>query len=350
VSPSAARRARAARVLVVDDSDASRAALARILSRSPGVTVIGTARDGEEGLREALRREPDLVLLDLEMPRMDGFTFLRLLMARRPTPVVVVSSRSRRSDAFKALELGALDFVAKPEGGASYETIAEALLEKCELLRALRPENLGGAGEPAAAGAPLAEPGGVVAVAASTGGPRAIARLLAGVPAELPLAFVVAQHMPAGFTAAFAERLDRTTAFSVREAADGDVVAAGRVLVAPGGRHLEVRRDASGTLRAAVARRAPGDRGPCPSGDRLLESVARALGARACGVVLTGMGQDGSAGLAAVRRAGGATLAESQDTAVVYGMPLAAAESGAVDVLLPLDRIAERIARFGRGG
>lgn len=346
--------ARPTRVLLVDDSDGSRAAVGRILVEgSQGVVIAGAARDGEEALRDVLRLEPDLIFLDLHMPRMDGFTFLRLLMARRPTPVVVVSSHSRRSDAFKALELGALDFVAKPEGDASFDTIAAALLEKCELLRALRPENLAAGGVPAATrrwGAGIAEPLRVVAIGASTGGPQALQRLFSTLPHELPVGFVVAQHMPERFTAAFAERLSRTTRFSVQEAAEGDLVAAGRVLVAPGARHLEVRRDREGRLHAAVL---PPDAGTIqkhvPSVDRLLVSVAHALGARACGVVLTGMGQDGRAGIAAIKRGGGLTLAESQETAVIYGMPQAAAESGALDELLPLDGLADRIARFGRG-
>jgi two-component system chemotaxis response regulator CheB len=344
--------AKPARVVIVDDSEASRAALRRILGRADGVQVVGAVRDGEEALREVLRLEPDLVFLDLHMPRMDGFTFLRLLTARRPTPVVVVSSRSRRSDAFKALELGALDFVAKPDGEASWDGLAAALLEKCELLRALRPENLAPC-PPLHARmgvARLAEPARVVAIGASTGGPQAIQQLLAALPGDLPAGFVVAQHMPESFTATFAERLAATTRFSVQEAAEGDLVAAGRVLVAPGGRHLEVRRDAEGMLRASVLAPSRSEVArPCPSVDRLLVSVARAVGPRACGIVLTGMGQDGREGIPAVKRAGGLTLAESQETAVVYGMPQAAAESGALDALLPLDQLAARIVRFGGG-
>jgi two-component system, chemotaxis family, protein-glutamate methylesterase/glutaminase len=194
-----------------------------------------------------------------------------------------------------------------------------------------------------------AEPAGLVAIGASTGGPRAILRLLSALPATLPLGIVVAQHMPERFTAAFAERLGRATAFSVQEAREGDVVAAGRVLVAPGGRALEVTRDAAGTLCAAVLLPDPAGPPCCPSVDRLFRSVARAVGPRACGVVLTGMGQDGREGAGAIRRAGGLVLAESADTAVVYGMPLAAAESGAVDEVLPLGELPARIARFGAG-
>jgi two-component system, chemotaxis family, protein-glutamate methylesterase/glutaminase len=346
----AARPPRPIRALVVDDSATSRAALERILAEACGATVVGSAADGEEALAQALRLGPDLVLLDLAMPRMDGLTFLRLLMARRPTPVVVVSAQAERSDVFKALELGALDFVAKPEGDASLEGIRAALVEMCQLLRALRIENLARAAVPAAPprDAGIAEPAAVVAIGASTGGPQAIQQLLAALPGTLPCAILVAQHMPEAFTGPFAERLGRTTAFSVREAADGDVVAAGRVLVAPGGRVLEVARDRAGTLRASVLRPEPGAAPRhCPSVDRLFESVARAVGRRACGVVLTGMGQDGAAGAAAIRRAGGLALAESAETAVVYGMPQAAVESGAVEAALPLTALADRIARFG---
>jgi two-component system chemotaxis response regulator CheB len=334
----------------VDDSEATRAGVGAILEASCGAELVGTAADGEQALREAQRLRPDLVLLDLQMPRMDGFTFLRLLMARQPTPVVVLSAQSRRTDVFKALELGALDFVAKPDGDAPIESLREALVEKCQLVQALRIENLGpraGAREEGALGA---EPAGVVAVGASTGGPAAIQRLLSALPGDLPLAFVVAQHMPERFTAPFAERLARTTPFAASEAEEGDVVAAGRVLVAPGGRHLEVRRGPDGTLRAAVL--LPGAVPAvkyCPSADVLFASVARAAGGRACALVLTGMGQDGRAGVRAIKSAGGLTLAESADTAVVYGMPQAAAEGGQVDEVLGLPELAERIRRFGGG-
>jgi two-component system chemotaxis response regulator CheB len=343
------------RVVLVDDSDAARHALGRILEGSLNVAVVGVARDGEEALREVLRLQPDLVFLDLQMPRMDGFTFLRLLMARRPTPVVVVSSQSHRADVFKALELGALDFVAKPDDGRSFDAIADALREKCELLRSLRLENLAPAVDgPARArriAADLREPP-VIAIGASTGGPQAVVRLLSALPPDLPAAVLVAQHMPERFTSTFAERLGRATPFSAKEAEDGDLLAPGRVLVAPGGRHLELRRNRDGALHVAVP---PDDRplslrGPVPSVDRLFESVAREVGARACGVVLTGMGQDGRRGVQALKARGALTLAESQESAVVYGMPQAAAETGALDELLPLDGLAERLARFGREG
>jgi two-component system chemotaxis response regulator CheB len=337
-------------VLLVDDSEATRAELGGILEASCGARVVGAACDGEQALREAERLRPDLILLDLQMPRMDGFTFLRLLMARQPIPVVVISALSRKTDVFKALELGALDFVPKPDVGAPLEALREALVEKCGLVRSLRIENLAPRdGSPRATGTG-SEPAGVVAIGASTGGPAAIQRLLQGLPGDLPLAFLVAQHMPERFTVAFAERLARTTPFAVSEAADGDVVAAGRVLVAPGGRHLEARRGADGVLRAGVLPPGPGPLVKyCPSADVLFASVASAAGSRACAVVLTGMGQDGRAGVRAVKSAGGLTLAESPDTAVVSGMPQAAAESGSVDEVLALPALVERIRRFGGG-
>jgi len=183
-------------------------------------------------------------------------------------------------------------------------------------------------------------------VGASTGGPVALQRLLAALPVSLPVAFVVAQHMPERFTGPFSDRLARTTPFIVQEAAEGELVAAGRVLVGPGGRDLEVVRGPDGALRVAVL--APEGQRACPSVDRLFASVARAVGPAACAVVLTGMGRDGAAGVAAVKAAGGLTLAESEESALVFGMPHAAAEGGAVDELLALPALARRIAaRYG---
>lgn len=352
MSPRSTTRApsrRALRVLLVDDSVTSRAHLAAILEDAPGLHIVGQASDGEEGLREVARLEPDVIVLDLQMPRMDGFTFLRLLMPRRPTPVVVVSSQSQRADVFRALELGALDFVAKPQGTAeSLETFRDEILRKCATVRALRLENLAAPRAlplPAGSAEELSR---VVAIGASTGGPQALQQLLSELPADVPLAVLVAQHMPERFTTTFAERLARTTRFWSKEAADGDRVAPGRILVAPGGRHLEVARDEEGALRARVLPAEGGAARYTPSVDRLLTSTAAACGKRACAVVLTGMGHDGREGVVAVKRAGGLTLAESPDTAVVYGMPQAAIETGAVDEVLDLRAMSSRLIRFAR--
>jgi two-component system chemotaxis response regulator CheB len=342
------------KVLIVDDSATSRAALVRIVAGSGKAHVVGEAVNGEDALREVERLRPDVVILDLEMPRMDGFTFLRLQMSRRPVPVIVVSANTQKADAFKALELGALDFVAKPERGG-LEGLTVELLEKCQLVRALRIENLEPRWvverEPVAAESSI-EAARVVAIAASTGGPQAIHRLLEQLPGALPLGIVIAQHMPERFTRAFAERLGRTSRFAAREAEGGEVVAAGRVLVAPGGRSLELTRDEAGVLRAVVTdaiAAGPGEPRYAPSGDVLLASAARQLGARACGVILTGMGRDGREGARALRAAGGLVLAESAESAVVFGMPEAAITAGAVHEVLPLDGLARRIMRFARG-
>jgi two-component system chemotaxis response regulator CheB len=342
------------RVVIVDDSATSRAVLVRIITASGKAQVVAEAENGEDALREVERLRPDVIILDLEMPRMDGFTFLRLLMARRPVPVIVVSANSQKADVFKALELGALDFVAKPERG-SIEGVRAELMEKCQLVRSLRMENLAPRRvverEPPALGASI-EAARVAVIAASTGGPQAIHRLLEQLPGDLPLGILVAQHMPERFTRAFAERLGRTSRFAAREAEGGEAVAAGRVLVAPGGRNLALVRDPGGVLRAVVSDPPPAGAGEArytPSADLLLESAARVLGPRACGIVLTGMGRDGQRGALALREAGALVLAESAESAVVFGMPEAAISAGAVHEVLPLDGLARRLVRFARG-
>jgi len=347
---------------VVDDSEASLRALTGMLRREVDIQVVGEASDGEEALRLAFQQRPDCVCLDLEMPRMDGFTFLRLLMAKQPTPVIVVSSNARKQDVFKALELGALDFVAKPEpreGHGDLAAVREELLAKIAMVRALRVDVPAEAPAPApmpASGQSRARPrrgpgppARVVVIGASTGGPAALAHLLSKMPGDLPLAYAVAQHMPENFTRAFAERLARSTGFDVREAEEGDELLHGRVLVAPGGRHLRLVR-AGGPLapvRAALAPRDPRDgRRYCPSVDALFESAADAMGDRVCAVVLTGMGNDGRRGVEKVKEAGGFAIAESEQTAVVYGMPREAAGTGKVDEVLSLEDIVTRLRVF----
>jgi two-component system chemotaxis response regulator CheB len=264
---------------------------------------------------------------------------------------VVVASSSRRGDVFRALELGALDFVVKPGApGDSVEGFRDELVHKCAGVRTLHLQKLT-VGRPVPALASAADAlARVVAVGASTGGPQAVQSLLAALPRGAPLAILVAQHMPEKFTATFAERLRRTTALDAREAADGDAAAPGRVLVAPGGHHMELWREEGGKPRVRVLPAEPGGIRYTPSIDRLFTSVAEASGPLACAVVLTGMGHDGRIGVQAIKRQGGLTLAESADTAMVYGMPQAAADSGAVDEVLALGAIADRLLRFARGG
>ena len=336
------------RVLVVDDSAFSRVTISRMIQKDPELKVVATATRGEEAIRLALAHRPDVVTLDLEMPGLDGFAVLRWLGANMPLPAIVVSSRQGRDDVFRALDLGAVDFVLKPQAHASleYERLESILIEKVRAVAAsrLRRPPASPAAAPAAAAAPIAAPGGaLVVVGASTGGPAAISALFAALP-PLGCPIVVAQHMPAGFTGLFAERLSRVAAFPVVEAHEGQRLHAGRAYVAPGGAHLDVAGDTVGMF-ARVAERAPRDLFS-PSVDRLFRSAAGAAGAGALGIVLTGMGNDGREGVVAIRRAGGRTIAESEESAVVFGMPREAALSGAVDEVHPLSDIPAAVVRL----
>ena len=334
------------RVLVIDDSAFSRRTIVTMLGRAPGIEVVDWARDGHEALRKALEMDIDLITLDLEMPRMDGFTFLRLLMAKRPTPVLVVSGRAGDEDVFKALDLGAADFVAKPSAHPDPDLaeIEQELLRKVQAIRELRVENLAdrqpsGVADPTHAG--LVRDRAVVAIGASTGGPAALMQLFGAFQLAPQVPFVVAQHMPGAFTAGFAERLDRLTCFEVREARHGEVLSAGQIRIAPGGKHVEFER----VGEQVRTRLSPGTRSDkyAPSVDRLFHSAAEHFGPAVLGVVLTGMGGDGASGARAIRSGGGAVVAESEESAVIFGMPQQAIEAGAVDQVLPLWEIAPAI-------
>jgi two-component system chemotaxis response regulator CheB len=340
------------RVLVIDDSPYSRRMIVRMLEDSPLVEVVGDAEDGEEALRRTFELRPDLVTLDLEMPRMDGFTFLRLVMSHQPTPIMVISRRCGGEHVFKALELGAVDFIAKPgaPGSDDLEGIRQELIRKVHAIRELRIDKVrqhiqvqpprpvpqpSPASSPARAACDLR----VVAIGASTGGPAAIMRILSSFASAPAFGVVIAQHMPEGFTAGFAERIDRMTPFRAREARDGDEVAAGRVLVAPGGSHLVFEAAARGRRVVRIVPRREDDK-YAPSVDRMFESAAKHFGASLLAVVLTGMGDDGRTGVVCVDAAGGSVIAESEESAVVYGMPRQAVRTGVVDAVLPLWAIA----------
>jgi len=335
-------------VLVIDDSAQNRRALTSMLESAPDVRVVDRAADGEEGLKKVLDLRPDVVTLDLEMPKLGGYTFLRLLMRTAPTPVIVISSYAHKSDVFKALELGAFDFIAKPPPRGTQESLDSLrgeLLEKVRAARHVRPgtrHQAPGARAMAVVGElPL-----VVAVGASTGGPPAVQRLLEGLAVEPTPCVLVAQHMPSQFTRAFAERLDRIGPFTVTEACDGDLVQPGHVYIAPGGRHLVlVERGAKLELHTPPP---TGVDKYAPSVDRLFTSVAQVLGARALGVVLTGMGADGAAGAKELSRAGAEVWAEAEETAVVFGMPGEAIATGAVSRVLPLGEIGPALAAAAR--
>lgn len=357
------------RVLVVDDSAYNRRAIAKMLEALPGVKVVGKATDGDEALRMVAQLSPDLVTLDLEMPRMDGFTFLRLLMARRPTPVIVVSGYSQKENVFRALELGALDFVAKPTRtvASDLSSIEEELGEKVNMVRYLSPSNLDPKHRGLSRGrtatqifrtlgdkvtepppAPVAPavradlP--VLLVGASTGGPTALVEMFTRLPATAQV--VVAQHMPERFTRTFAERLDRISPLRVIEGDEPLKMEPGLGVICPGGRCIEVERRGA-DLWVKVVPPDSADR-YVPSVDRLFVSGAHALGERSVAVVLTGMGDDGSRGVTAVKQAGGTVLAEAPETAVIYGMPGAAVRTGNVDRSMPLRVLAERLAELSR--
>ena len=343
------------RVLVVDDSAYNRRNIADILGGRDDVEVVGKAGDGDEALRLVSQLKPDVITLDLEMPRMDGFTFLRILMAKQPTPVIVVSSYSNKENVFKALELGAIDFVAKPDRQFSPEPAIRAeILGKVLLVRNLRPLSAPVAARAAPARSMGPEPstprvGGIprylVAIASSTGGPSALLDVFSRLPERFPGTIVIAQHMPDKFTKTFAERLDKKGAVRVVEAQDGDAVNARRAYVCPGKQCMEVSSPTGGLsdLRVKVGPPAATDR-YVPSADRLFRSVAQIGGSRTIGIILTGMGDDGVAGGRAIRAAGGTIIGESEETAVVYGMPGAAMRAGIVSEEMPLPAIGDYLA------
>ena len=335
------------KVLVVDDSAHNRRLLTQLLESSPDVKVVGTAADGNEGLRQVLALHPDVVTLDLEMPRLGGYSFLRLLKSTAPTPVIVISSYAHKADVFKALELGAFDFIAKPAKPTPdvLDKLRKELLEKVHAAKLVRPSDLSKPVRGKPRMVPL-EPSFVVAIGASTGGPPAVQRLLEALSPEPSMSLLVCQHMPKQFTRAFAERLDRLGPFSVREAEEGDVLAPGHVFIAPGGRQLVVYRQ-TGQYVLGTPHPTMQDK-HAPSVDRLFMSMAEVFGSKAVGVVLTGMGADGALGAKAIQKAGGEVWAESERTAVIYGMPQEAVATGAVSRVLPLGEIGPALVEMAR--
>jgi two-component system chemotaxis response regulator CheB len=343
------------RVLVVDDSALMRGLLTDLLSADPGLEVVGSAADPYAAWDRIKQLSPDVLTLDVEMPRMDGLTFLERLMAHRPLPVVMVSSLTEKNcdTTFRALELGAVDFVTKPKLDVSTGTVALAgeLVAKVRAAATARPRprTRPPAGGPRQASAPaggLRTTHRVIALGASTGGCEALAAVLGAFPPDAP-GTVAVIHMPEGFTRSYAARLDRECAVRVAEARDGDRVLPGHVLIAPGGRHTAVARSGATTV-VRVAGGEPVNRHR-PSVDVLFDSCARELGANAVGALLTGMGDDGARGLLAMRRAGARTAAQDEATCVVFGMPREAIALGAADDVLPLGRIPAHLLRHAAG-
>jgi two-component system chemotaxis response regulator CheB len=334
------------RVLVIDDSRFVRQALSRMIGNAPDMEVVATAADGIEGLEKARSLLPDVVTLDIKMPRMDGLVALERIMAECPVPVLLLSSvTSEGADVtLRGLEIGALDFVDKSsvQGPMNLLALADELQSKVRALAWSREKRATAAATPVVS-EPVLPKGRteVVVIGASTGGPPALQQIVPALPKELDLAILVVQHMPVGFTRSLADRLATRSHLPVREAVDGEVVKPGTVLIAPAGRHTKVRR--RGSVVRIVLDDQPAEALHRPSVDVLMASVAKAYGDRVLGLVLTGMGADGVEGLRAIRLAGGVTLAESEETCVIYGMPKAAVEAGVVDRSLPLHRLAEEI-------
>jgi two-component system, chemotaxis family, protein-glutamate methylesterase/glutaminase len=337
------------KVLVVDDSALMRQILADILRQDPELLVVGTAPDPYVAWEKIQSLQPDVLTLDVEMPRMDGLTFLEKLMQGRPMPVVMVSSLTEKGcqTTMRALELGAIDFVSKPKVDVTSGTVdlGPEIIEKVKVaarakLRMRRSPARPASPAPVKNGPLLQTTHKVVCIGASTGGTEALYDVLTALPADSP-GIVIVQHMPGGFTRSFAQRLDNACQIRVKEAQDGDRILQGHALLAPGGLHMAVRRTgASYTVRVAAGQ--PVNR-HCPSVDILFQSAARHVGSNAVAIILTGMGNDGAKGMLTMREAGARTIAQNEATCVVFGMPKEAINMGGAEQVLPLEKIPEQI-------
>ncbi|MDD3352369.1 chemotaxis response regulator protein-glutamate methylesterase [Zoogloea sp.] len=349
------------RVMIVDDSAIVRQVASKVIAAEPDMEVLATAVDPLFAIEKMRRAWPDVIVLDIEMPRMDGLTFLRKLMAERPTPVVICSTLVEKGakSSFEALAAGAVGLVTKPKVGLK-QYLQDESDSLVAAVRAAARARVPRAGSVAPAPRPKltledlprgpslvrnADRTRVVAMGTSTGGTQALEAVLTALPAEVP-GIVVVQHMPSGFTDMFARRLDGLCALRVREARHGDRVEPGLALIAPGGRHLQLARDGGGYHVGVVD-------GPLinrhkPSVDVLFRSVARVAGGNALGIIMTGMGDDGALGLKEMLDAGAATLAEAEETCVVFGMPKEAIQRGAVQTVLPLQEIPAALLAWSR--
>ncbi len=367
----AAPATRTARVIIVDDSAIVRQVLQAQLSRQPGIEVVATAADPFAAREKILELKPDCVVLDIEMPRMDGLTFLKKLMKFHPVPTIICSSITPKGCtlAVECLEAGAFEVVSKPGGNFSVGDVATRL---AELIRAAthapRMAITAGAATQTSTAVTAVNaltpakpkvlpttfrPGlsdRLIAIGTSTGGTEALREVLSALPVDIP-PIVMVQHMPEGFTKAFADRLDRLCKIAVKEAEDGDALIPGRALLAPGNRHMRLMRDSAGAASKWIVRVADGPRvlRHKPSVEVLFESCAQYAGKNAMGIIMTGMGNDGATGLLSMRKAGALTVGQDEPSCVVYGMPREAALCGAVQVVSPLDRIAKAITDFTTG-
>jgi two-component system chemotaxis response regulator CheB len=340
------------KVLIIDDSAHSRQTIKSILTKVPYVEVVGIATDGYDGMSKIMKLEPDVVTLDLEMPKMDGFALLRWIIEEKPLPVIVVSSHGDTATVFKALELGAVDFIVKPTPRASEELkeIEDSLLTKILGVKSLSvekhkktisrlrstqvPEKIDSFNK-------YSKGLDVVAIGASTGGPTAIQSILTRLPANFPSSIIISQHMPRGFTHQFAERMNRISPLVVKEAEQGEPLEGGKVLICPGGYHMTLKTSGE-EVKVEIKSSSPDDK-YVPSIDMMMKSAAEIFKHRTIGVVLTGMGYDGKEGMLEIKKKGGYTIAEAKESSVVFGMPQAVILSGAADRVVPLEKISEEI-------
>jgi two-component system chemotaxis response regulator CheB len=341
------------RALIIDDSAYSRQMIKKILESESNIEVVGIASNGIDAMEKTLRLKPDLITLDLEMPEMDGFSFLRWLMKKNPIPVIIVSAYSDSKTVFKALELGAADFISKPLklNHAELQNMGKDLVPKVKGIRNLRMDRLSKTLE-------LSEERNIqrtisdksshtveaVAIGSSTGGPAAIKVILSRLPSDFPVGIAISQHMPKGFTSSFAERLNSISKIQVKEAKDGDELEKGKVLICPGGYHMLFKKRGR---RVVATLREPNNMDKyIPSVDIMMTSLANVYGSKAMGVILTGMGSDGKTGMLEIKKRGGYTIVESEETAVVFGMPSEVIKAGAGGKVLPISDISAEIIKL----
>ncbi len=343
-------------VLVVDDSAFMRKALKRMLRSDPMIRVAGDAKDGLEAIDKVARLKPDVITLDVKMSGMDGLEALKRIMKENPTPVLMVSSLTSEGGdvTLRALKMGAVDFIDKSSCHTTMDIleIAESLVEKIKVIAGVDLKKLSQP-EPKAPPKPLppkattgkgGAPSHIVAIGASTGGPMSLETVLTALPADYPGAILVVQHMPVGFTSSLAERMNNQCQMEVKEAQEDDPIVPGRIYIAPGGYHLKLRRAVDRFY--VLLSKSPRDSQHCPSVDVMMSAVAAVWPGKSLGIVMTGMGADGTEGIKDLKERGGVILAQNEATCVVFGMPRAAYLSGAVDRMVPLNLIAEEIVRF----
>jgi two-component system chemotaxis response regulator CheB len=345
------------KVLVVDDSAFMRKMISTILAGSPDIELLGTARNGQEAIEKVTHIRPDVVTMDIEMPVLDGLQALGYIMSECPTRVIMLTGAdSEHGDlTMTAFQYGAVDFIQKPSGNISLdmEKIKDDLIKKVLAAARVEVHKLGFIEEKVIKKEKIVSPvrtkvKKIIVIGSSTGGPRALQQVIPLFPSNLQVPVLVVQHMPAGFTKSLAERLNSQSKLKVREAAEGDIIQAGTVLIAPGDFHMVVRQQKiDGELREVIGL-TKGDKvqGVRPSVDVLLESVAPIYKENSVGVILTGMGSDGSDGIKKLKLAGGKVIAEDESTCVVYGMPRSVIEQNLVDYILPIDKIAQGITEI----